>query len=66
MTGLRMTKGLSDSSFFAAYQKHLWEAFPGVIPPLVSQNLLYWKNGYLALTRKGMDVQNQILLDFLP
>ena len=66
MTGLRLTEGLKEADFLAQHGLSLEEAFPNVIAPLVAKGLLTRKNGSIALTRKGMDVQNALLLDFLP
>lgn len=66
MTGLRLTKGLDDDQFLILHGKRLEQAFPNVIPPLIDQGLLYWNQNHLALTRKGMDLQNRVLVAFLP
>lgn len=66
MTGLRLTDGISNKAFYTQHGMTLEEAFPSVITPLIQKQLLFWHNNHLALTRKGMDVQNSILVEFMP
>lgn len=62
MLGLRMTKGVTEAAFQAAHGMSIEAAFPGMIPPMVAEGLLQWQNGALHLTRRGMDVQNNVLV----
>ena len=41
------------------------DAYPGVIQPLLEGNLLMERGEYLALTPRGMDLQNGILMKFM-
>jgi hypothetical protein len=41
------------------------QAFPGKMEKPIRQGLLVRQNGFLRLTRRGMDVQNRVLVEFL-
>lgn len=65
MLGLRLTEGLSEQAFEAIHGMTLDEAFPGKMDASIRRGLLVRENGFLRLTRRGMDVQNRVLVDFL-
>lgn len=65
MLGLRLTEGLSEAGFEAMHGMTLDEAFPGKMDRSIRAGLLKRENGFLALTRRGMDLQNRVLVDFL-
>lgn len=65
MLGLRMTEGLSEKAFEKMHGMTLDQAFPGKMEKPIRQGLLVRQNGFLRLTRRGMDVQNRVLVEFL-
>ena len=65
MLGLRMTRGVSEADFIAMHGITL-DAYCGDILRLQEQRgLLVHQNGRWALTRRGMDVQNAILVEIM-
>lgn len=65
MLGLRMTQGVSEAAF---YERHgiTLDAYRGErLRAFESQGLLTHHNGFWRLTRRGMDVQNAILVDLM-
>ncbi len=65
MLGLRMTRGVSDADFEARHGISLDEYCGDVLRRHEAQGLLTHHNGRWALTRRGMDVQNAILVEIL-
>ena len=65
MLGLRLTEGLSEEAFESMHGMTLDEAFPGKMDRSIRAGLLRRENGFLTLTRRGMDLQNRVLVDFL-
>ena len=65
MLGLRMTQGVSEAEFTAMHGLTL-DAYCGdVLRAQAQRGLLVYRDGYWALTRRGMDVQNAILVEIL-
>jgi len=65
MLGLRMTQGVSEADFAAMHGMTL-DAYCGEILRLHEQRgLLVHRDGRWALTRRGMDVQNAILVEIM-
>jgi oxygen-independent coproporphyrinogen-3 oxidase len=65
MLGLRMTAGVSEDAFAAMHGISL-EHYCGEILQMQEQRrLLRHKDGRWALTRRGMDVQNAILVEIM-
>lgn len=65
MLGLRMTRGVSEAEFAAMHGMPL-DAYCGdVLRRQEQRGLLIHQNGTWALTRKGMDVQNAILVEIM-
>ena len=65
MLGLRMTEGISDAAFARMHGVTLNEAFGSRLEKPLRQGLAEWSDGFLRLTRKGMDVQNSVLVELL-
>ena len=65
MLGLRLTEGLSEEAFEHMHGVTLDQAFPGKMDRSIRAGLLRRENGFLTLTRRGMDLQNRVLVDFL-
>ena len=65
MLGLRMTEGLSEKEFQAQHGMTLEEAFGDKMSRPIREGLLIREGGFLRLTRRGMDLQNRVLVEFL-
>ena len=65
MLGLRVLRGVSDSDFKKRHGRTMQEAFGEKIGPLMEKGLLTYRSGHLKLTRRGMDVQNAVLVDLM-
>ena len=66
MLGLRMMAGVSEEAFFRMHAVTLREVFGAQLKKPLAQGLVEWKDGFLRLTRRGMDVQNSVLVELLP
>ena len=65
MLGLRMTQGVSEADFTAMHGMPLEAYCGGVLLRQEQRGLLIHQDGHWALTRKGMDVQNAILVEIM-
>jgi len=65
MLGLRMTEGIKEADFYAMHGMTLEEAYGEKLKKPLQNGLLCRENGFLRLTRRGMDVQNSILVELL-
>ncbi len=65
MLGLRLVKGISDTDFNQRHHCSLMEAYGSTIEKLVSRGLLQWSGENLQCTSKGMDIQNEVLTEFM-
>lgn len=65
MLGLRMTQGVSEADFFRMHGITLEECYGEKMKKPLQEGLLIRENGFLRMTRRGMDVQNRILVEFL-
>lgn len=65
MLGLRVMEGVSGRDFLLRHGRTLQEAFGGKIRPLVKKGLLIYDENSLRLTRRGMDVQNAVLVELM-
>ena len=65
MLGLRMMEGVSEAEFFRMHGVTLEEAFGEKLAKPLTQGLVIRENGFLRLTRRGMDLQNQVLVELL-
>lgn len=65
MLGLRMTAGVSEAEFTAMHGISLDEYCGDSLRRQEKQGLLIYKDGRWALTRRGMDVQNAILVEIM-
>lgn len=65
MLGLRMTEGVSEDAFQQMHGTSL-ESYRGkILEREISNGLLERVNGHIRLTRRGMDIQNSILVDLM-
>jgi oxygen-independent coproporphyrinogen-3 oxidase len=65
MLGLRMTAGVKDADFARMHGMSMREAFGEKLDPPIARGLLEWHAGALRLTRRGMDLQNSVLVDLM-
>lgn len=65
MLGLRMMKGVSGVSFQKMHGLSIEAAFGDKLKKPLREGLLEWRDGCLRLTRRGMDVQNAVLVELL-
>lgn len=65
MLGLRMTQGVRLKDFESLHGMTLQSAFGEKMKPLIKKELLEIKGGALKLTRRGMDVQNAVLVELM-
>ena len=65
MLGLRMTEGVSDAAFRKMHGISIHDVFGKQLEKPIRLGLVEWHNGFLRLTRKGMDVQNSVLVELL-
>lgn len=66
--GLRMMEGVSERRFFENFGRHFEEVFPGVIEKHEKLGLLEVTGEefvHLKLTSHGIDVSNQVFVDFM-
>lgn len=65
MLGLRMTQGVSETDFEAMHGLPLDAYCGNILRQQEQRGLLAHRNGFWALTRRGMDVQNAILVEIM-
>ena len=65
MLGLRMTAGVSEADFAAMHGITLDDYCGDVLRQQEARGLLVHQDGRWALTRRGMDVQNAILVEIM-
>ena len=66
MLGLRLGEGVSLSGFAGEFGVGIAEAWPRALEGNIDAGLLEIVGGFLRLTRKGFDLMDRVLLDFLP
>lgn len=65
MLGLRTVRGVSRKDFEARYGMTLENAFPDKIAPLIGRGLIEQNDDLLRLTPRGMDIQNEVLVELM-
>ena len=65
MLGLRMTEGVPERLFQQLHGAAIGEIYGNLPDRLQARGLLEHRDGYWRLTRRGMDIQNSILVEFL-
>ncbi|WP_051273657.1 radical SAM family heme chaperone HemW [Desulfotruncus alcoholivorax] len=64
--GLRLAAGLNLEWFKARFGYSLDERYPGVVRRLIEQGFLEEAEGCLRLTRRGVNVSNMVMSEFVP
>ena len=65
MLGLRMTRGVSEADFAVMHGLSLEDYCGGILHQQEKRGLLLHQDGRWTLTRRGMDVQNAILVEIM-
>lgn len=65
MLGLRTTAGVSEADFSAMHGQPLANKYGAILETLRMQGLLGHTDGRWYLTRRGMDVQNAVLVELM-
>ncbi len=65
MLGLRTMEGVKEQAFLAMHGISLQQAYGEKLQKPLKEGLLYWQDGRVFLSRKGMDLQNRILVELL-
>ncbi len=65
MLGLRMNEGISEAAFAAMHHATMESIYGDKLRNFEHQGLLHHENGRWALTRRGMDVQNALLVELM-
>ncbi|HYW80058.1 MAG TPA: radical SAM family heme chaperone HemW [Thermoguttaceae bacterium] len=63
MLGLRLTRGVKNEDFARMHGMSIREAFGDKLDKPIDAGLLQWHEGALRLTRRGMDLQDSVLVD---
>ncbi len=63
--GLRKLKGISEQSFQECFQKTIWICYGDNIKKIMEKGLLKRQDGYLYLTKRGIDVSNYVFTEIL-
>lgn len=62
--GLRLMHGISPEDFYETFGQDIFKIYNSVIPRLVQEGLLQTQ-GRIALTKRGIDISNYVLAQFL-
>ena len=65
MLSLRMNRGVSESRFLVMHGVSIDEVYGEKLEEMRKKGLMRHENGAWSLTRKGMDIQNAVLVEFM-
>ena len=65
MLGLRLTRGMDASRFARDFHVTPQACWGERLTRLADAGLLVWTGDFLCLTRRGMDVQNAVLVELM-
>lgn len=65
MLRLRLTRGIELRDFKERFGKDIDDVWPGAVSKLVSQGLVEARDGQIFLTERGLDLNNQVILEFV-
>ncbi|WP_244833293.1 radical SAM family heme chaperone HemW [Clostridium sp. BJN0001] len=63
--GLRMIEGISEDEFFRKFNKKIDDVYSSVLIKHISEGLLARNNGRIYLSKKGIEVSNYVMSDFI-
>jgi len=65
MLGLRLVDGVSAKEFEERFERGLLDKFGSQIESLLERKLIEVDNGFVKLTRLGLDLANQVFIEFV-
>ncbi len=65
ITGLRMNIGISETEFKERFNMDFGELYGKTVDKFISLGLMQYSGGRYSLTRRGIDVSNSILCEFV-
>lgn len=65
MLGLRTTQGVSEAAYETMHHASLDARYGSILRRLAQQGLVTHEGGWWKLTRRGMDVQNTVLVELM-
>ncbi|MCD8390474.1 MAG: radical SAM family heme chaperone HemW [Firmicutes bacterium] len=65
MMGLRMTRGVSADDFFKRFSRSIISVYEKPLKKFLQNGLMHEKNGRYMLSRRGLDVSNSIMCEFI-
>lgn len=65
MLGLRTMEGVREEEFLRMHGMTMEQAFGAKLLKPLREGLIRWQDGRVFLTRKGMDLQNRVLVELL-
>ena len=65
MLSLRMNRGISESRFLRLHGVSIDSVYGKKLEDMQKRGLMHHENSAWVLTRKGMDIQNTVLLEFM-
>ena len=63
--GLRLTQGVSMEKFQTEFGRTIQEVYPGIVEKYICNGLLNVQNERILLSKKGIDVSNLVMSEFL-
>ncbi|MDD3659392.1 MAG: radical SAM family heme chaperone HemW [Lachnospiraceae bacterium] len=63
--GLRLTQGVSMEKFQTEFGRTIQEVYPGIVEKYIGNGLLNVQNERILLSKKGIDVSNLVMSEFL-
>jgi oxygen-independent coproporphyrinogen-3 oxidase len=63
--GLRKIEGISVDDFYNRFKRDIYSVYNPIIKKYLKQNLLILENGRLFLSKRGIEVSNSIMCDFI-
>ncbi len=65
MLGLRMNRGIRETDFYALHGVSMDSCYGKQLESMQEKGLMCHKDGAWTLTRRGMDIQNSVLIEFM-
>ncbi len=63
--GLRKISGIQEEKFAEAFGENIWDCYGKNLERVISEGLLEREEGFLQLTKKGIDVSNYVFYEIL-
>ena len=65
MLGLRMTRGVDEAEYMKTFGEPVSVRYGSKLESLRRRGLLEHEDGFWRLTRRGMDIQNSVLVELM-